>query len=190
GTVARRRKESQSAAKILNLKVRDNLGLPDGNVRVTAAARLRIIRILRKYRPHVVLTHYWDDNHPDHVHTSRLVAEAVHHAGLAKIDTGQKRHRPGTLLYYKLPLHIAPSFVVDVSEYVKQRQDAILAYSSQLYNPESQELSTKLSDPDFLTRVESIHRFYGTLIGKGMGEAFFLKGVLEVGDPVKHFTGF
>ena len=103
GTPAIRAREARAAAAILQVKVRENLRLTDGHITVTPAARLKLIRILRKYRPHIVLTHYWDDPHPDHVHTSHLVAEAVHHSGLAKINTGQDRHRPPVILYFKLP---------------------------------------------------------------------------------------
>ena len=189
GTVARRRVESRRAAKILGLKVRQNLGLPDGDVRVTPAARLKVIRVLRKYRPLIVLTHYWDDNHPDHLYTSRLVSEAVHHSGLAKINTGQERYRPQTLLFFKIPPHITPGFIVDVSGYSQQRQEAIQSYQSQLFDPSSLEPSTRLSHPDFLARIDAIHRFYGAIIGRKLGEAFCVKGVLEVGDPVGHFVG-
>ncbi len=188
GTVAGRRREAGKAAEILGVKIRENLGLEDGNVRVTAAARLKVIRVLRRYRPLVVMTHHEEDSHPDHVHTSRLVAEAGHHSGLAKIDTGQKRYRPQAVLYFKLPPHISPSFVVDVSDFADKRRDAIAAHASQLFNPESPEPATKLSHPDFLARIESIHRFYGTLIGKRMGEAFRLSGVMEVKDLVQQFA--
>jgi N-acetylglucosamine malate deacetylase 1 len=187
GTVQRRKQEALKAARALGLRVRDNLGLTDGHVSVTPGARLKVIRKLRLYRPRVVLTHYWDDKHPDHVNTSRLVSEAVHHSGLAKIRTGQERYRPKTLLYFKLPTNLTPSFVVDVSEYIEQRSAAIAAYRSQLFDPSSREPSTNLSQPDFLRHVESIHSFYGTLIGKNIGEAFHAKGVLEIRDPVDHF---
>jgi len=187
GTVARRKIEARKAAKVLGLNMRENLGLPDGNVQVTPSARLKVIRVLRKYRPLIVLTHYWDDNHPDHAHTSRLVTEAVHHSGLAKIDTGQDRYRPKNLLYFKLPTHVMPGFIVDVSDYEQQRLSAIQSYGSQLFDPSSREPSTKLSHPDFLTRIECIHSFYGTLIGKKKGEAFYMKGILEVGDLVEQF---
>jgi bacillithiol biosynthesis deacetylase BshB1 len=171
------------------VKVRENLGLADGNVAVTPQARLRVIRVLRKYRPRLVLTHYWDDRHPDHVNTSRLVAEAVHHSGLAKIKTGQERYRPPALLYFKLPANLAPSFVVDISDFMDQRTAAIAAYRSQLFDPSSREPSTNLSHPEFLTHVESLHSYYGTLIGRLKGEAFYIKGVLEILDPVTHFSG-
>lgn len=188
GTPARRRQEAGKAARILGLKVRDNAGLKDGNVTVTPESRLKVIRILRKYRPQIVLTHYWDDKHPDHIHTSRLVAEAVHHSGLAKIKTGQARYRPPVLLYFKLPRQLTPSFVVDVSDYIEQRRAAISAYGSQLFDPSSHEPMTRLSQPDFLHQVESVHSFYGSLIGTRVGEAFFIKDVLEVQDLMFQFT--
>jgi bacillithiol biosynthesis deacetylase BshB1 len=189
GTPALRRKEARNAAEILGLKVRENLGLPDGEVPLTPAARLEVIRELRKYRPRIVLTHYWDDKHPDHVNTSRLVAEAVHHSGLAKINTGQPRYRPPILLFFKLPVNVPPTFVVDVSDFIGQRDAAIRAYGSQLFDPASSEPATSLSHPDFLSNIDTIHSYYGTLIGKRKGEAFYLKGVLEVRDVVDHFAG-
>jgi N-acetylglucosamine malate deacetylase 1 len=188
GTPALRKQEAANAARILGLKVRENLGLSDGDVQVTPQARLRVIRILRKYRPLVVLTHYWDDKHPDHVNASRLVAEAVHHSGLAKIKTGQERYRPKTLLFFKLPPDVPPSFIVDISDCAEQRNGAIAAYRSQLFDPSSREPSTNLSHPDFLLHVENLHSYYGTLIGKTKGEAFHIKGILEIDDLVNHFT--
>jgi len=188
GSAAIRRQEAAKAAGILGVKIRESLGFADGDVPVTAPARLKVIRVLRKYRPGIVLTHFWDDKHPDHVNTSRLVTEAVHHSGLAKIKTGQERYRPPTLLFFKVPTNLVPSFVVDISDYTEQRSAAIAAYRSQLFDPESREPSTNLSHPDFLVHIENVHSFYGTLIGKGKGEAFYFKGVLEIPDLVAHFS--
>jgi N-acetylglucosamine malate deacetylase 1 len=187
GSAEIRKREADKAAQVLGLKIRENLGLPDGEVQVTSRARLKVIRMLRKYRPSIVLTHHWEDRHPDHVNTSRLVAEAVHHSGLAKVKTSQERYRPKTLLFFKLPSGVAPSFVVDITGAWEQRVRAIEAYRSQLYDPSSREPSTNLSHPDFLRNIENIHSYYGTLIGKAKGEAFYVKGVLEIQDPVIHF---
>ena len=187
GTPAQRAKDARKAAKILGLTVRENLGLSDGDIQPTSSARLKIIRTIREYRPRIVLTHYWEDRHPDHANTSKLVAEAVHHSGLAKIRTGQLRYRPPILLYFKLPATLTPSFIVDITETAAQRNAAISAYRSQLFDPASREPSTYLSQPDFLTHVENIHSYYGTLIGKQKGEAFHIGGVLEIQDLVTHF---
>lgn len=188
GTAAVRGREAREAARILGLAVRENLGLPDGRITVTDAARLSVIRVLRKYRPRIVATHYREDRHPDHVHTGRLVAEAVHHSGLARVRTGQERYRPPVLLFFKLPWNVAPSFVVDVGDWVGRREAAIAAHRSQLYDPASREPATYLSQPDFLERVDSIHAWYGTLVGKRRAEAFHIGEALEISDPVAHFA--
>ena len=188
GTPSARAKEAREAAAILGVRARENLRLPDGGVTVAPSARLKVIKVLRKYRPKIVLTHYWEDPHPDHVHTSELITEAVHHSGLAKIETGQERHRPPVILYFKLPFDRLPSFVVDVSDYADRRSAAIAAHRSQLYDPNGGGLQTILSSPDFLTHVENIHSWYGTMIGKSKGEAFYYNGVLAVNDPLAHFA--
>ncbi len=184
GTPRLRAREARSAARILDLKVRENLGLPDSGIDTTLAARMKVIRIIRRYRPTLVLVHHWDDKHPDHVNTSRLVTEAAHQAGLEKIKTGQERFRPHAILYYMLPAHSAPTLVVDVSDYDEQRLGAIRSYKSQLFDAASRAPETYLSQPDFIHHVETIHSYYGTLIGKRKGEGFLVKGVIEVEDLV------
>jgi N-acetylglucosamine malate deacetylase 1 len=187
GTPAIRAREAAESQRILGLKVRENLGLPDGSLQATPGTRAKVVRMIRKYQPLLVLVHYWEDKHPDHISTSRLVTEAAHHAGLAKIRTGQKRHRPNTILYYKLPSRVLPTLVVDVSGYTQQRDAAIRAYRSQLFDPSSREPATYLSQPEFLARIEAIHAYYGTLIGRARGEGFYVEGSLEVPDPVDFF---
>ncbi len=187
GSAAIRSREAAAAAKALNLRIRENLSLPDGAIEVTAAARMRIIRSIRKYRPTVVLVHYWDDRHPDHTNTSRLVADAAHHAGLAKIKTGQERYRPSAVLYFKLPHYVHPSLIVDISDQVESKMAAIGAYRSQLFDPSSFEPMTYLSKPDFLHGIRTIHAYYGYLIGRPAGEAFHARGVLAIHDPVEFF---
>ncbi len=196
GTPTIRAREAARAAKILGLRVRRNLGLADGNVRVDEKSRLKVIRVLRELRPMLLLVPYWEDFHPDHVHTSRLVTEAAHHAGLQKIDTRQKRFRPNAIVYYKLPDRVQPSFIVDVTAYQAKRDAAIRAYGSQLYHPAGaddgraeREKETYLSQPGFLDRVDRLHAYYGTLIGTERGEGFYFGGRLEIADPVAMFRG-
>lgn len=184
GSPEARAEEAQAAAAILGVKVRENLDLGDGRVELTSASRIKVIGVLREYRPEVVLVHHWDDRHPDHVNTSRLVTEAAHHAGLAKIHTAYERFRPNVLLYYMLPVHVVPTFVVDVSAVAEQRIAAIRAHKSQLHDPSRGEPETYLSHPDFLQHVENIISHYGTLIGRRKGEAFWYRGVPEFEDPV------
>jgi bacillithiol biosynthesis deacetylase BshB1 len=188
GTPEERAREAKEAATVLRLAVRENLRLPDGEISVDSKARLRVIKVLRKYRPSLILLHHWEDKHPDHVNTSILVSQAAHHSGLARIKTGQERFRPNRILYFKLPPQWTPSFIVDVSEFATQRRTAIEAYRSQLFDPASREPVTELSRPGFLLDIENIHRYYGTLIGRAEGEGFYTRGPLEVADPVDFFA--
>jgi bacillithiol biosynthesis deacetylase BshB1 len=186
GTPAIRAREAKKAAGILGLKVRENLGLPDGEVLVAPDSRLKVIRALRKHRPMMVLAPHWDEAHPDHANAGRLAAEASHHAGLAKIKTGQEKFRPKAILYYMLPPYVRPTFVVDISGHIEQREAAIRAHQSQLFDP-GREPDTYLSQPDFLYRVNAVVSYYGTLIGRAKGEAFFMKMPPEIPDLVDFF---
>ncbi len=180
GTPAQRATEAKAAARILGLKIRENLGMRDGEVRADSESRLKVIRVLRKYRPPLVLVHHWEDRHPDHRFASELVREAAHHSGLVKIRTGQEPFRPSIILYFGLPGHVSPTLVVNVSEFAAVRERAIGAYRSQLFDPSSSEPTIYLSRPEFLAQLESIHSYYGTLIGRAKGEGFYHQGALEV----------
>ena len=188
GTPQIRAREAQASARILGLKVRENLKLTDGQIFDTQPARLKVIRTLRKYRPGLVFTHYWDDQHPDHVHTSQIVTEACYLSGLAKIATGQERFRPQRILYFMLPRDVKPSFLVDISQYFERKMQALRCFSSQLYNPKSRGPQTYLSVPEFLPALESLHRYYGTLIQSKYAEAFYCTEVISIDDPVAFFT--
>jgi bacillithiol biosynthesis deacetylase BshB1 len=182
-----RAREAQASARILKLAVRENLSMEDAHLTAEKSSRLKVIESLRRWRPNIVMTHYWEDPHPDHRATSEIVTDACFLAGLMKIDTGQQRFRPRKILYFMLPSHVLPTLVVDVTAQFEARMRACRAYRSQLYNPRSDELETRLSTPEFLDRLEADHRYYGNLIRTKFGEAFFSKEVLRVDNPVAFF---
>lgn len=184
-----RAREALASARILKLSVRENLSMEDAHVTVGTGSRLKVIDALRRFRPRIVITHYWEDPHPDHRATSEIVTDACFLAGLMKIDTGQPRFRPQKILYFMLPDHVLPTVVVDVTDQFEARMRACRAYRSQIYNPQSKELETRLSTPDFLDRLEADHRYYGNLIQTKYGEAFYSKEVLRINDPVAFFKG-
>ncbi|MGB7624461.1 MAG: bacillithiol biosynthesis deacetylase BshB1 [Terriglobia bacterium] len=182
-----RAREAQASARILKLAVRENLSMEDAHLTAEKNSRLKVIESLRRWRPQVVMTHYWEDPHPDHRATSEIVTDACFLAGLMKIDTGQQRFRPRKILYFMLPSHVMPTLVVDVTAQFEARMRACRAYRSQLYNPRSDEPETRLSTPEFLDRIEADHRYYGNLVRTKFGEAFFSKEVLRVDNPVAFF---
>lgn len=188
GTSAIRTREAKTSARILGLSVRGNLKLKDGEIFDTPAARLKVIRMLRKYRPELIFTHYWDDRHPDHIYTSRIVTQACYMAGLAKIRTGQERFRPSRIFYFMLPHTVQPSFYIDISRQFLKKMEAVKAFKSQLFDPSSLEPQTYLSVPEFLPALESLNRYYGTLIEAEYAEAFLCKDALSIDDPVGFFS--
>jgi bacillithiol biosynthesis deacetylase BshB1 len=186
GSAEIRATEAAAAAKEMGLAVRDNLELPDGHIWLTEEARVRMARKIRKYKPRVIFTHYWEDPHPDHVHTCQITREAAHVAGLVKYDPepGQGRFRPQAVAHFMMPRYVPPSFVVDITEFADKKLSAVKCYSSQLYDPTSKELETSLSNRAFLARIESRQRYYGTLINVEHGEAFVVREALNIDDPL------
>ncbi len=190
GTGEIRAREASAAARALRLTLRDNLELPDGHIWLSEESRVRMVRKIRRYRPRIVLTHFWEDPHPDHVHTCQIVREAAHVAGLAKYDAefGQERFRPSAIAHFMFPRTVVPSFVIDVSEFADEKARAVACYRSQLYDPASSEPETAISAEGFLRRLESRQRFFGSLIAVEHGEAYVVREALNVHDPVALLT--
>src|SRR5919107_372300 len=146
GTPEGRAEEAREAARILGLDARLNLEQPDGHVHVTEEARTAIVRVIRAHRPKVLFTFHWDDPHPDHAATARIVREGARLASMRRYDeaAGQPAVKMPMLAHSAYSRLVAPSFVVDVSEFVEDKLRAILAHRSQFYDPNSQEPVTRI----------------------------------------------
>ena len=190
GTPEMREQEAAEAARILKLDVRVNLGQPDGHIWPTEAARTAVVRVLRSHAPRVLLTTHWDDPHPDHANTCRIVREAARLATMARYDeeNEQKAIPMPAVMHSLFSRHVLPSFIVDVSEFGEEKMAAIRAHASQFYRPESKEPVTRISDPGFLDQIEYRMRYFGSLIGVAAGEPFYVREALNVDDPVALLT--
>jgi LmbE family N-acetylglucosaminyl deacetylase len=149
-----------------------------------------MVRVFRTHRPKVILTAHWDDPHPDHAATSRIVRDAARlatmrrydeEAGLAAVQMPAIAHAVSSRL-------VLPSFIVDVSDFVEEKTRAITAHASQFFDPASQEPTTRISDKGFLQQMEWRMRYYGSLIGVAAGEAFYVREALNVADPLALLT--
>jgi len=190
GTPEMRAEESVAAARIMKLDLRLNLGQPDGHISLTEAARTAVVRVLRSHQPKVLLTTHWDDPHPDHANTCRIVREAARLATMARYDEegNQKAVRMPAIMHSLFSRHVVPSFIVDVSDFVDEKMAAIKAHGSQFYRPESSEPATRISDPAFLDQIEYRMRYFGSLIGAAGGEPFYVREALNVDDPIALLT--
>lgn len=189
GTAETRDEESTNAAKILKVEVRDNMEFADGFFVNDKHHQLEIIKMIRKYRPEVVLCNAIDDRHIDHGKGSQLVSDACFLSGLIKIDTKiddedgwQDPWRPKHVYHYIQWKNIEPDFVVDVSGYIDTKMEAVLAYKTQFYDAKSKEPETPISSRNFTDSVEYRARDLGRLIGVAHGEGFTVERYIAVGS--------
>ena len=190
GTVEGRATEAAEAAKILRLDIRENLGLADGHVFVDDKARSAMVRVLRRLKPKVLLTHQLGDPHPDHGHIAELVRESARLASMKKYDeeSGGEKIVVPIVAHNVFSRHVAPSFIVDVSEFLEEKMDAIRAHRSQFHDPNSSEPETRLTASGFLDELENRSRYFGSLIGAVAGEPFYVREALNIQDPVELLT--
>lgn len=181
GSAAERAAEAEAAGRILGVRWRNALDLPDGRVENTYENRLKIVRVLRELRPRVVILPYWEGRHPDHYTTATLSYEACFLSGLARVETGLAAHRPYKILYASLYADVRPTFVVDITPFVEERHQALMAYRSQYANKE-QGSGLFVPEEEIRERTFAEARHYGQLAGVRYAEPFVQKEVGLVED--------
>lgn len=186
GSAQIREQEAAAAAEILGLTVRENIGLPDGFFQNTPEYQLKVIEVIRKYQPDIVITNAFHDRHPDHGRASDLVEASAFLAGLRKIETThngkpQEAWRPHMVLHFIQDRYIKPDIVIDVTGYWDKKIESILAYGSQFHNPEwKEEPQTYISSPDFIRIIEGRAMEFGKSIQAKYAEGFTSRKILGV----------
>ena len=177
GSAEIRDEEAAAAAKILGVAVRENLALADGFFVNDKESQLKIIEVIRKYQPEMVLCNAITDRHIDHGKGSKLASDACFLSGLKKIETSvdgksQEKWRPKAVYHYIQWQHIEPDVVVDVSGFIDKKCDAVFAYSSQFHDPNNKDGDTPISSETFKESINYRSRDLGRLIGTEYGEGF------------------
>ena len=177
--------EATASGKIMGLSARENLKMKDGFFDITPENTLKIIEQIRRFKPELVLANAIEDRHPDHARASKLVSEACFLAGLRKIETTwngeiQEHHRPKVVYHSIQDRYLKPDFVIDVTAFYDQKMDAIMAFKSQFFDPNSTEPSTPISGEDFIDSLKGRMGAFGREIGVKYGEGFTSERLIGV----------
>lgn len=182
GTAAIRTEEANAAAQLLGAKFRYNLDLPDGFIQYNEASLRKIITVIRKCQPRIVLANALDDRHPDHGRSAKIVADACFYSGLVKIETPdergvpQEKWRPDALYHYIQDRNRKPDFVVDITPHLERKMEIIRCYRSQFDDHQDNEYrnepSTPISGADFMAFIEAKGRSFGREAGFTYAEGF------------------
>lgn len=189
GTFKTRKEESIKASQILGIHQRENLKMEDGFFEPSEINKRKIISSIRKYQPKIVLANSIKDRHPDHAKASSLVSEACFLSGLPKITTelkgsAQDSWRPEAVYHYIQDYYIEPDFIVDISNQIELKLEAIKAYKTQFYDPKSTEPETPISGEDFIEFIKARARNFGRLIKTEYAEGFTVEVPMKIQDIV------
>ena len=190
GSANTRKKESKAASKILGLLARENLKMKDGFFEASEENKKKIIRVIRKYQPQIILANSVTDRHPDHGKASKLVSECCFLSGLQKIETKfkgdiQKPWRPKAIYHYIQDYYIDPDVIVDITGFMDSKLKAIASFKTQFYDPKSKEPETPISDKFFFPFIEGRARQFGRLIQTEFAEGFTVEVPFKSNDLIK-----
>lgn len=190
GTAEIRHQEATKAAEILGVVARENLQMKDGFLQNSEDYQLRIVKMIRKYQPDIVLANAIDDRHPDHAKAAKLIADACFLAGLRRIETsleGEKQQawRPKHIFHYIQWRDLKPDFAVDISGFLDKKIESCAAYSSQFYDPNSKEPMTPIASRDFYESISYRAHNLGRLAGVEAAEGFHTSRMITL----KNFEG-
>lgn len=185
GSVEIRYKESAKASEILGISVRENLKMRDGFFKNDEKHQMEVIKMIRKYRPKIVLCNAIEDRHIDHGKGAKLVSDACFLSGLKRIETVldgemQEAWRPNVVYHYIQWKDLKPDFVVDITGFMDKKEQAIMAYDSQFYNPNINDSVTPIATKNFLDSIKYRSQDLGRLIGTDYAEGFTVERYLAV----------
>ena len=184
GTPETRAKEAALAAKILKVKYRGTLGVPDSDVQASRAHKLRLAAAIRELRPRTVIIPYWEARHPDHYNASTLCYEGCFLAGLKQLPIAGEPFRPHKILYSTAFTTARPTFVVDITAQFPLRHKAIRAFHSQFAGT-NRKRKVFLAIDRLEDEMNQLARHYGEMIGVRYGEPFLQQEMIKVNDVVE-----
>ena len=184
GTAETRKIEAANAARIMGVSIRENLQMADGFFANDESHQRKVIAVIRKYKPKIILCNAPEDRHPDHGRSAKLVADAAFLSGLRKIETQdhqgnlQEKHRPAYIFHYIQDRFIQPDFAIDITAFHDKKIEAVMCYTTQFHSENSTEPQTYISSPQFLETVKARAMMLGKRIGVMYAEGFISEKLL------------
>lgn len=163
-----RRKEAQDSANVIGAKSLWG-GIADGEVVLDLNSRVKVVDVIRQANPDIIITHFPNDYHSDHINVSRLVFEATYLANLKLLKTSYPPSDKLPYLYYMDTLagiNFVPQEYVDITHTIEIKIEMMMKMKSQLgwlkdmHNCEAE---------DF---IRSVAKFRGFQAGVLYAEAF------------------
>jgi LmbE family N-acetylglucosaminyl deacetylase len=140
--VAVRRAEQEAAARVLGVEEVVYLGYEDGTLEPSLALRRELTRVIRRYRPDIVVcpdpTFRYSDgylNHPDHRAAGDAALDAVFPSARTRyifpelLDEGLEPHKVREVLIRGA---LSPNFWVDISDTIELKIAALKKHESQV----------------------------------------------------------
>jgi len=191
GNAEIRNKEAANAAEILGVSARENLDMADGFFENSEENKRKVVAAIRKYQPEIILANAFEDRHPDHGRSAKLVADAAFLSGLRKVETYadgklQPVWKPSYVFHYIQDRYIEPDFVVDISAHLEKKMEAVQAYGTQFFNPDLNEPQTYISSSSFLDGIKARALMFGKRIGVDFAEGFSTEKTIGI----KSFDAF
>lgn len=191
GNAETRTEEAMKAAGMLGAQFRTQLDLHDGFFNSDKSSILKIISVVRSSRPKIVLANALSDRHPDHGRSAKLVADAVFYSGLKKIASfdldlnEQERWRPMQILHYIQDHQLEADVLFDISRFIERKLEIIQCFSSQFYNPLSNEPDSPISGKDFFDVIKAKNKTFGRAISVDYAEGFNTNGPIQLKDFIE-----
>ncbi len=180
GTIETRTAETRTATEIMGVTIRENMNFKDGFFKDDEAHKLALIKKIRQYKPEIVITNAISDRHPDHGRGAKICVDACFLSGLEKIVTDQEVWRPRAIYHYIQFNYLTPDIVVDISMEMNEKLQAVKAYSTQFFDPESKETETIISSEGFLDSVSYRAKDLGRQSNCEYAEGFLAHQMLKV----------
>jgi len=172
-----RAKETAAASKVLGVTERVLLDLPNREVFDTTENRNKVANVIREHKPNILFAPYWEDTHPDHTESLKLIEAARFYSKFVKSDLFHQPHYPRKLFHF-LSTHIrpkvTPSFVFDISSTFEKKMESLKCYHSQFIAHEKNQV--------VFEALENENRFWGRQAGVRYGEPFVCREQIVISN--------